>query len=72
MDTSHRSERLLALMLLHQMKGVPQRDKALQLSIAGFTNMEIADLLQTKATGVAQLLYDARRSTGKGSTRKKA
>jgi DNA-directed RNA polymerase specialized sigma24 family protein len=71
-EASQRLERLLALILLHQMKGVPQREKALQLSLAGFTNMEIADLLQTKATGVAQLLYDARQSIGKRSSRRKA
>jgi len=48
-----RAERLLALMLLNQMKGSSQREKALQLSVAGFSNTEIADLLQTTSGVVA-------------------
>lgn len=60
-----RVERLLALALLQQIKGAPQRDKALQLNLAGFSNAEIADLLQTRAPVVADLLYKARRSTRK-------
>ena len=58
-----RMERLLALMLLHQMKGSSQRDKAVQLSLAGFSNTEIADLLQTNATTIASTLSQARRDT---------
>lgn len=42
-----RSEKLLALLLLQQMKAAPLAEKASQLSIAGFTNAEIADLLET-------------------------
>ena len=56
-----RVEKLLALNLLHQMKSYSQREKALQLSLAGFTNTEIADLLQTTAAVVAQALYEVRR-----------
>lgn len=56
-----RMERLLALMLLHQMKGSSQREKAVQLSLAGFSNTEIADLLQTNATTIASTLSQARR-----------
>jgi predicted transcriptional regulator len=62
MESLERVERLLALTLLQQMKGSPQREKALQLSLAGFTNAEIADLLQTTAAVVSQVLYTARRS----------
>jgi len=65
-----RSERLLALILLNQMKGVPQRDKINQLSLAGFTNVEIADLLQTTSAVVSQVLYEARKSSRKTGTRK--
>jgi len=61
METQDRTERLLALVLLQHMKGSSQRDKALQLSLAGFTNTEIADLLQTTAAVVAQSLYQVRR-----------
>lgn len=61
MEAQDRTERLLAMILLQQMKGSSQRDKALQLSLAGFTNTEIADLLQTTAAVVAQSLYEVRR-----------
>jgi len=61
MQSSDRVERLLALLLLQQQKTAPQREKALLLSIAGFTNTEIADLLGTTAGVVAQSLYEARR-----------
>ncbi len=61
MESPDRAERLLALILLQQMKGSSQRDKALHLSLAGFTNTEIADLLQTTAAVVAQSLYQVRR-----------
>ena len=61
MGSEDRVERLLALLLLQQVKAAPQREKALHLSVAGFTNIEIADLLQTTAGVVAQSLYEARR-----------
>jgi len=61
MAQEDRVEKLLALLLLQQLKGAPQREKALHLSIAGFTNTEIADLLQTTAAVVSQSLYEARR-----------
>lgn len=61
MEALDRVERLLALILLQHMKGSPQHDKALHLSLAGFTNTEIADLLQTTASTVAQSLYAVRR-----------
>jgi DNA-binding LacI/PurR family transcriptional regulator len=61
MEAQDRTERLLALVLLQQMKGFSQSEKALQLSLAGFTNTEIADLLQTTAAVVAQSLYEVRR-----------
>lgn len=61
MADSARTEKLLALILLYQMKGSSQRDKALQLNLAGFSNIEIADLLQTTSAVVAQNLYEARR-----------
>lgn len=61
MEGPDRTELLLALILLQQMKGSSQRDKVLQLSLAGFTNTEIADLLQTTAAVVSQSLYQVRR-----------
>lgn len=70
MNGPDRSEHLLALILLQQMKGASQRDKIAQLSVAGFSNTEIADLLQTTSAVVAQSLYEARRGTGRRSARK--
>lgn len=61
MQSGDRIEKLLALLLLQQLKGAPQREKALHLNVAGFTNTEIADLLQTTAGVVAQSLYEQRR-----------
>ncbi len=57
-----RVERLLALSLLHGMKGVSQQERAHQLSVAGFSNVEIADLLETSAQVVAQHLYAYKKS----------
>jgi DNA-directed RNA polymerase specialized sigma24 family protein len=65
MQSEDRIEKLLALLLLNQMKGSTLRDKALNLSVAGFTNTEIADLLQTTSGVVAQSLYEARRKPKK-------
>lgn len=65
MPSEDRAEKLLALLLLQQLKAAPQREKALHLSLAGFTNTEIADLLQTTAGVVAQSLYEARRAPKK-------
>lgn len=59
-----RVERLLALLLIQQLK--TGRDKIVQLSVAGFTNTEIADLLETSSGVVASVLYESR----KGKKRK--
>lgn len=65
MDVTDRTERLLALVLLQHLKGVSQREKVLQLNLAGFSNTEIADLLQTTSAVVSQSLYTARREPGR-------
>jgi predicted transcriptional regulator len=74
MAEEERTERILALLLLQQMKAAPKREKALQLNIAGFSNVEIADLLQTSGAVVSQYLYEARRKkrTTPRSGRKRA
>ncbi len=56
-----RTQRLLAIMLLQTMKGASQKEKAVQLSLAGFSNVEIADLLQTSSQVIAQQLYKSQR-----------
>lgn len=61
MDSTHRIEFLLALVLLNDMKNATQSERALQLSLAGFSNSEIADLLQTTSAVVAQALYEGRK-----------
>jgi DNA-directed RNA polymerase specialized sigma24 family protein len=59
-----RVERLLAYLLLEQMERAPQTRKVQVLSFAGFTNAEIAEMLQTTAAVVAQRLYEARGASG--------
>ena len=61
-DRFERLERLQALTLIQGMKGVSQQEKAHQLNLAGFSNVEIADLLETSAQVIAQHLY-ARKKT---------
>lgn len=61
-NTFERVERLLALLLIQNMKGATKQEKAIQLNLAGFSNVEIADILQTSGQVVAQLLYVSRRA----------
>jgi hypothetical protein len=56
-----RIERLLALILLHDLKDAPQADKAKALSRAAFSNSEIATLLGTSRAVIGQQLYALRR-----------
>lgn len=60
-ESNERVERLLALLLLQNMKTANTGAKVRELSIAGFTNVEIADLLGTTAAVVSQSLYAARK-----------
>jgi len=60
-----RVERLLALLLIQNAKPANTTAKARELSIAGFTNVEIADLLGTTAAVVGQSLYAARKGRKK-------
>jgi len=75
MEKTDRTERLLALLLLQQIKGAPQRDKIMLLNLAGFSNLEIADILETTSAVVSQSLYEARRqpsrASGKAGARKR-
>lgn len=65
-ESTDRLERLLALLLVHTMKGT-QAEKAIELSVAGFTNVEISNLLQTTQGVIAQYRYAARRGKKKGA-----
>jgi DNA-directed RNA polymerase specialized sigma24 family protein len=63
MDTStDRIERLLVLLLLQSMKGASQKDKVIQLNIAGFSNIEIAEFLDTNPSVVAVSLSQSKKS----------
>ena len=70
MQVTDRTERILALVLVNQMKGASQREKIIQLNLAGFTNVEIADILQAKTAVVAQELYAARKTKGRRARKK--
>jgi DNA-directed RNA polymerase specialized sigma24 family protein len=61
MADTDRTERLLALILLAVHKPSSQQEKARLLSLAGFSNLEIADILETTTAVVAQNLYLARK-----------
>jgi DNA-directed RNA polymerase specialized sigma24 family protein len=60
-----RVEKILAALLLQNMKGASQREKVVQLSLVDFSNVEIADLLDTSAAVVAQYLYEVRKKKKK-------
>jgi hypothetical protein len=57
-----RSERVLVLLLLQSMKDDSQAEKVRQLNIAGLSNIQIAEFLQTTPAVVAQLLYVSKKS----------
>ena len=61
-ENQDRSERLLALILVETMRDSTQKQRAVRLRSAGFSNKEIAELLQTSPQGINQLLYEARKS----------
>jgi DNA-binding NarL/FixJ family response regulator len=67
---NERIERLLVLTLLYTMKDASQREKVNQLNIAGFSNIEIAEFLQTSPATVATFIYQSKKS-GKSRKRKK-
>lgn len=66
-ETVERVERLLALLLLQNMKTANLATKSKELSIAGFSNAEIADLLQTNPAVISQSLYAARKKRTKSA-----
>jgi DNA-binding CsgD family transcriptional regulator len=67
----NRLERLLALLLLDQMKETSQQERIVALSRAGFANQEIAALLGTSGPVVSQQLYSAKNTRGKSRVAKK-
>ncbi len=69
MENDDRIERLLALILLSQMKGSSQKEKVRTLNLAGFTNVEIADIIETTSDKVAKSLYQAKQPHRKSYSR---
>lgn len=67
-----RLEKLLAMMILMQMRDATQRDKVVVMSRAGFSNPEIAELLETKSNIVAQHLYASRKPPPPKKAKKKS
>jgi DNA-directed RNA polymerase specialized sigma24 family protein len=67
-ETPDRVERLLALLLVREVK--TQREKIVQLNVAGFTNTEVADLLQTTSAVVNSELYAARKGKKRNPKKK--
>jgi len=61
-DTNERIERLLAVLVLQSMKGATQEEKVTQLNLTGFSNIEIAEFLQTNPAVVASLLYKSKKT----------
>jgi len=61
MESLERVERLLALILVHDMKDAPLSDKAVALKSAGFSNVEIARFLGSTAMSIGQQLYKTRK-----------
>lgn len=58
-------DRIAAFAMLDGMKDATQAQKSMRLSLIGFTNSEIATLLQTSSAVVAQNLYNERKRSGK-------
>ncbi len=58
-------DRIAAFAMLDGMKDATQAQKCLRLSLVGFTNAEIAAMLQTSYAVVATNLYNERKKSGK-------
>lgn len=69
MEGLERVEKLLALILVHDMRDAPLSDKAVALRSAGLGNGEIAEVLGSTAKSVGQQLYAVRKG---GKRRKKS
>lgn len=68
-NIDERIENLLALILLNSLKETKLGEKALLLSLAGFSNTEIANFLRTSAQVVANALSETRKKKGKKTTK---
>ncbi len=64
-------DRIAAFVMLDGMKDATQAQKSLRLSLIGFTNSEIAAMLQTSTAVVSQNLYNERKKGPKKQTTRK-
>lgn len=60
-----RTERLLAMLVLHNMAEASKVDKCVRLNAVGFSNSDIADLIDTSSGTVATNLSAARKAKGR-------
>lgn len=65
MEQLDRVENLLALILVNQIKDRNMEEKALLLSLAGFSNLEIANFLETTSSTIAVRLSEAKKAKKK-------
>jgi len=64
--TASISDRVAAFTMLDGMREATQAQKCLRLALAGFSNTEIAEMLQTSAAVVAQSVYAERKRSHPG------
>lgn len=64
-DNNERIEKLLALILINQMGSASQGKKAALLNRAGFSNIEIANILETSTGAIAVRLSEQKKATKK-------
>jgi DNA-binding CsgD family transcriptional regulator len=61
-ESNSRIERLLVALLLQSMKGTSLTERIKVLNMAGFSNVEVADILDVTAHSVSQQLYAAQKA----------
>jgi DNA-binding CsgD family transcriptional regulator len=72
MTEQSRTDKLLAMVLIHLMSEESNKEKAIALEKAGLTPAEIADALDTTAATVSQQLYEARKNKASVKSKRKA
>lgn len=60
-DENGRIENLLVIILLSLLKGSTMAEKSSKLNLAGFSNIQIANYLETTSAVIGQLLYENRK-----------
>ncbi len=71
MDRADRVESLLLAILIQLMKGTSQAEKIRQLNLAGLSNVEIADALDTTSAVVGQTIYASKKKPTKKKSKPK-